>query len=452
MTTVGAPSTAAPLAASGEAREVIEGHRSSSQTEHFLAEVAPTLVTAALHSVLPTGAGILRCTVTRSKLKPHRKLTAYVEVSGAGLDRRPVAATWTLPPSAPQAHLRPADPPVADALRGPFATLRVPADAAGMSILVSPLDPAFPQLAGLHDPARLGRLLTSAGLPADPDALTVTPLRYRPGQRHVLRIDLAGTQEAFYAKCYRDDTGARAVRRCGRIAAALRAWGGPADTVAALAYVESERLVLWHGSQGVPLSRIVTRAPALAGTAGAALRALHDDPVSEGASAGQSDPVAEAGATVRSCEHVVALAPEAAGGLLGLVAHTAERLGSVPPESGHRLHGDYKCDNMLVEGQRLRLLDFDRVTIGDPALDLGKLCADLRWWARVDGVDPEAVVSALLAGYGPCPATRLLRAGHYDVLFQLRAAGRRVQLHEPAWPERVEAALRCARQTSEALR
>jgi hypothetical protein len=68
MTTVGAPSTAAPLAASGEAREVIEGHRSSSQTEHFLAEVAPTLVTAALHSVLPTGAGILRCTVTRSKL------------------------------------------------------------------------------------------------------------------------------------------------------------------------------------------------------------------------------------------------------------------------------------------------------------------------------------------------------------------------------------------------
>ncbi len=451
MTTVGAPVAAGPRA-SGEAYDVIEGHRSSSEIQQFLTDRVPTLLAAALHSVLPAGAGILRCTVTRSKLKPQRKLTAYATVSGAGLDGRPVAATWTVPQAVPKVPLRPADPPVADALREPFASLRIPADDSGMTILVSPLDPAFPQLAGLHDAAHLARLLSSAGLDCDPDALTVAPLRYRPGQRHVLRVDLGGTRSTVYAKCYRDDTGARAVRRCGRISTALAAWGGPAATAEPLAYVQAERLVLWQGSHGTPLSHLVVQAPDLAATAGAALRAVHDDPTPEGAMAAHSDPVAEAAATVRSCEHVIALAPGAAGALLGLVARTTELLGGLPPESGHRLHGDYKCDNILVEGQRLRLLDFDRVTIGDPALDLGKLCADLRWWALAAGVDADPLVSAVLAGYGPCPADRLRRAGHYDVLFQLRAAGRRVPLHEPAWSERVEAALRGAVQTSEALR
>lgn len=431
---------------------MIQGRRTSAEIHAFLTDRAPTLLAAALHTVLPPGSGILRCTVTRSKLKPHRKLTAYAEVSGGGLDHRPVAATWTVPQATSGAHLRPADPAVAPEPRSPFTSLRVSGDAAGTNVLISPLDPAFPQLAGLHDTAHLGRLLAAAGLDADPDSLRVTPLRYRPGQRHVLSIDLGGPRGTLYAKCYRDDTGARAVRRSARIAAALAAWGGPADTSVPVAYVEAARLVLWQGSPGTPLSRLVTRNPGLAGTAGAALRALHDDPVSDGALAGQSDPVAEARATIRSCEHVVTLAPEAAGSLLALVAHTTEQLGGLPPESGHRLHGDYKCDNILVEGQRLRLLDFDRVTIGDPAVDLGKLCADLRWWALVEGLDAEPLVAAFLAGYGACPADRLRRAGHYDVLFQVRAAGRRVQLHEAAWSQRVQAALRHAAQTSQGLR
>ena len=52
----------------------------------------------------------------------------------------------------------------------------------------------------------------------------------------------------------------------------------------------------------------------------------------------------------------------------------------------------------------MRILDLDRVCLGDPALDLGKFLADLRWWS---GDDQRAgqLTEAFRAGYGPPPTT-----------------------------------------------
>ena len=141
---------------------------------------------------------------------------------------------------------------------------------------------------------------------------------------------------------------------------------------------------------------------------------------------------------------MTALAPGAAARLDALLVDTVARLDGLPAESGHLVHGDYKGDNLLVDGNRLVLLDFDRVSAGDPAADLGKLVADLHWWAQVARQSPAALVDAALDGYGPCPPGRIARALHYGVIFQLRAVGRRIPMHQPGWVEAVEACLETA--------
>lgn len=401
------------------ADDVLAGTADAAGVRQFIAERAPALIGEVLRRSLPSTDAPSHCTVTRSKLKPGRKLTVSAEVGSVGLAPRAVSATWT---------------------RGGGE------GAAVMSVLVSPLDPAFPQLVDLHDTAYLSSALAAHGVRITPEEMTVRTVRYRPGQRHVLRLD--GPYATVYAKCYRDGTGIHALRQSRRIAGVLRDWGGPADVGEAVGYVERDRLVLWRGSDGVPLSRLVMQDPALAARAGGLLRAVHDSGLGRG-EGGASDPEGEAAATARSCEHLIPLAPEAADLLQGLLTLTAAELGRLPQEGGHLLHGDFKCDNILVEGERLRIIDLDRVTVGDPALDVGKLTADLRWWALQDGVSDQPAVAAFLDGYGPCPPDRLRRARHYDVIFQLRAAGRRIALHEPQWERRVARVITSALRAAE---
>src|SRR3989442_15662650 len=66
----------------------------------------------------------------------------------------------------------------------------------GMHVKVSPLDAQFPQLVRLLDPRHVRDMLAAAypasGVALDqprPDGYAVTSIRYRPGNRHVLRYD-----------------------------------------------------------------------------------------------------------------------------------------------------------------------------------------------------------------------------------------------------------------------
>jgi hypothetical protein len=78
-----------------------------------------------------SGGAPARAHVTRAKLKPGRKLTVSVDVTGDGIPRLPVAVTWD--------------------------------QTSGMSVLVAPVDPAFPQLPDVYDPVRLSALVAGAG-------------------------------------------------------------------------------------------------------------------------------------------------------------------------------------------------------------------------------------------------------------------------------------------------
>ena len=415
----------------------------------FLRHRAPGLIVDLVAPALADDVGPLHCTVTRSKLKPGRRLTVSADIRGPGLDPRPVTAIWGTPPAAVQGALA-GDVPAG--ARGPFASLHEVGrlgPGGGLTVLISPLDPGFPALAALHDPRRAAQILRSRGIAVSAAEVTVRTLRYRPGQRHVLRLDLAGAGRAtvgrsVFAKCYRDDTGARAAEAVKTIGTALRESGGRAGVVRPVGYVATDRLMLWEGSPGVALSAMLGGRSDPVRTAGGVLRAIHDSAV-DGPDRGRpSSPDAEAVATLRSCEHVMALLPDRAAALRESVSRVAAALIESRAETGHRLHGDYKLDNLLVEGDRLRVLDLDRVTVGDPALDLGKLTADLRWWAATRGVDPEPAVAAFLEGYGECPRERLRRALSYEALFMLRSVGRRIPLHEKGWDVRVDRMLAAA--------
>ncbi|GAA4410816.1 hypothetical protein GCM10023168_30920 [Fodinibacter luteus] len=393
----------------------------------FLADDVPRLLASELATVLPRGTGPVRARVTRAKLKPGRKLTVSADVTGDGIRHPPATATWEAEE--------------------------------GMRVLVAPADPGFPRLPDLYDPTRLADVLEDA-VPGrfGPD-LTVTPLRYRPGQRHVLLVESADGRDRLYAKCSRDDAGRRAVAVRGVVADALSRGDGSARVARGAGYVASHRVALWDGHPGRVMSELVSGPPTgavpVARLAGAAIRSVHDvrDPLPEpgrdgrDGRDGRTDPAAEAASTRRALEHVVALAPSLAARVEWLLDTTLADLLSGPDERGHLVHGDLKCDNVLVDRGRLCLLDLDRVTTGDPALDLGKLTADLRWWARGGGTAAEVLVGAVLEGYGRCPPARLRRAHLYDVLFQLRAVGRRVPLHEPGWADAVEAAVSSAEST-----
>lgn len=465
----GAALTAAgPRGSDGEAEDVLAGRSSPEDVCRFLTEVVPGVVAAALAPLLPASAGMVRAVVTRTKLKPGRKLTVGVELSGESLDTRPAVLTWqrgSASGAVPAALLS----RVPASVRSPFSTLVTPPDPEGMVVHLAPVDAAFAHLVDVYDPARVGALLGAAGVRGFADGVRVTPLRYRPGQRHVLLLESFEGPRRLFAKCYRDDSGRRAIAASSLVAQALSDGCTPAGAARAAGYIASHRLAMWAGHDGMALSRVlcserVGTAERLAHVrrAGAALRTIHDVGLHHGPAlecavrdgwgrpsssldAGRSDPAAEAAATRRAADHVRALAPEAGARLDALLLDTVARLEALPAESGHLLHGDYKGDNVLVDGERLVLLDFDRVSVGDPGADLGKFVADLRWWAQATGQGPGPLVDAALEGYGPCPQTRVIRALHYDVLFQLRAVGRRIPLHRPGWAEAVSACLETAR-------
>jgi aminoglycoside phosphotransferase (APT) family kinase protein len=446
--------------------DVVAGRCSPEDVCRFLTDLVPVTVATALAPLLPDGAGPFRAVVTRAKLKPGRKLTVSVDLSGEGIGERPAVVTWG-PASAPPVVPDALQSRVSPALCAPFSASVLSSGPAGMTVLLAPVDPAFPQLVDAYDPVRIASVVTDAGVRGFEGGLRVTALRYRPGQRHVLLVESSDRKRRLFAKCYRDDSGRRAIEASHAVAKALwatAATAAPAGTVPPAWYSQSHRLVLWADQGGVRLSHAVCAESLRADErlahvrrAGAALRAIHEGAVDEGAARqgdvlgkARSGPAAEAAATRRAVEHVTVFAPSAGARLDALLVDTLAGLDGLAAESGHLVHGDFKGDNLLVDGDRLVLLDFDRVSVGDPAADLGTLVADLHWWAQVARQSPAALVDAVLDGYGPCPPGRIARALHYGVIYQLRAVGRRIPLHQRGWAEAVEAHLETAQAAARA--
>lgn len=406
-----------------------------------------------LRQVLPPGLRPV-CRLTRTKFKPGRKFTAHYALDLPGRDPAQVVLTWATQP------LPPTHGPVVSALEEeasrhglmePFVRLAAASADGCVRILVSPVDPAFPQLVRLHDPGHLGRVIGAAVGTAGPAGCYRTqPIRYRPGERHVLALTSNGRPGAnLVAKLYRDSTGRRATDLVTLLAPRLAVGGGDASFARPLGYVDSDQVALWAEWPGVALRhRLRPGRPVpgrLLASLGRAIRAMHaEKPATVPLDLPYHGLAAERAATERALEHLAVLAPAATARARSVAERVGELVRRLPEEPPRLTHGDLKCDNILVAGGRLAILDLDRAAFADPALDLGKFLADLRWWCELGGSDPGPAIRAFLDGYGEDEPGRIARARAIGALFDLKLAARRIAVHETGWEQRVEASVRRA--------
>jgi aminoglycoside phosphotransferase (APT) family kinase protein len=421
------------------------------------------VVAERLHSLLSDGAEVTSWHLYRAKFKPDRRLNAHFHVTirrGGDEQRRAVVVNWI--PIGSDGHAGDgagtraleADA-IERGLAAPFTSLHAADPDRGMEMLVSPLDPGFPQLVELSDPEAVRALLADA-LDQEGErsaAYEVSTIRYRPAERHVLRYQPAGGdtagRETIFAKMSRGHDVGREFRVATAASDWVEAMNLGAHAARPLTFLEEKDALLYHEVPGEPLSTLLLRQDPAAEEqvrrTGAILRALHDSSPTSDLQLEQHDFHRELKAIARAAEHVDRLLPEAARvihDVLRRAEPTYTRLRGEPPTF---VHGDFKADHLLVAGSELTALDFGTCGAGDPALDLGKLSADLHWWYSIaGGPDLGRARAAFYEGYGDAPEDRLLRARVYESLILMKSTVRRVPLFEDDWEDRTSTLIRLA--------
>jgi aminoglycoside phosphotransferase (APT) family kinase protein len=446
-------------------RDVVEGKAGLEGVQWAL--LSPTvrrLLRRDLTAMLPSEQMLGSCRLTRAKYKPGRHLTAYFDVNlldsaGRRASVRPIEVVWTAEGAADTGGER-AEAGAMEAeahrerLRDPF--LRLSRDAAdrGMRIRVSPLDTDFPQLVRVSSPRHVGEMLSQARAATEgkqqrerKQEYDVSTVRYRPGQRHVLRYKPASKSEqsegeTVFAKLYQRGKGARAVDIAAGVAGWLMEQNAGIEAARPLGYVAEDQVVLYPQVRGVPLSRLMRKRPgdlpAYLSRVGSALRTLHAAPAEL---VGQLEPHTfddEVKAIARASEHVQVLLPDVGSRINALLAQARELHALLPNEAPRFAHGDLKCDHLLASQQSLTLIDFDTCYLADPAIDLGKFLADLQWWYATHALSGvERAQQVFVNGYAQeVPPGRLLRARLYEALVLAKITVRRVRLFDRDWSSR----------------
>ena len=245
---------------------------------HWLLREAPAheALLGTLKDVLEDGTTIGAIRLQRAKYKPGRYMTTYhaVELHNAsGPSTRLIEVSWLPPGSADprgerDAMLAMQAEAIKRGLAAPFRALLAENAAWGMFVQIFPLDADFPKLARLADPAYVqGVLAAEATVQPIAPSYRITPIRYRPGQRHVLRYDpinAAGRIDergTLFAKVYNSDKGARTFDVAARISDWLAEQNNGIGAVHPLAYIAAEGLVLYPRVVGTPLSASRGRPP-----------------------------------------------------------------------------------------------------------------------------------------------------------------------------------------------
>jgi aminoglycoside phosphotransferase (APT) family kinase protein len=165
------------------------------------------------------------------------------------------------------------------------------------------------------------------------------------------------------------------------------------------------------------------------------LRKLHDAPATLSASLPSHDLAHEVRLTARACEHIAMLDRAAFDTIDGLLERVLEGYARTTGESDTLVHGDYKLDHLWWSRLGLTILDLDSARRADPALDIGKLLADLRWWNA-----PASCRAAFLDGYRERDVPeRSTRARLWEVVWLVKVAARRVPITDLDWTGRTHA-------------
>ncbi len=250
-----------------------------------------------------------------------------------------------------------------------------------------------------------------------------TLLVHRPTRRAVLRLPHAGQDS--YAKI----VPAKSCKPLAAAAALVPLLRSTAFDTARLIHSEctpAGGVLVWSALPGVGLHTLIGTAeyaPA-ALAAGRALRALH------GLSIPSDLPAYDADAAIAELHRWTTRTAAFDSSLAARVAHlaqgAAQRLSLMaPPAQLSLIHRDFHEKQVMVgTGGRVGMIDFDTLSRGDPAVDLGNFLAHIllrRLQGRASDSLALAAAESFLAGYQPDPATTA-RALAYQELSSLRLA------------------------------
>jgi aminoglycoside phosphotransferase (APT) family kinase protein len=205
--------------------------------------------------------------------------------------------------------------------------------------------------------------------------------------------------------------------------------------------------VLFSALAGRPLSqrpslRDGDRAKRLRQT-GELLRAFHGAPRALAERPKPYDLAAEVSAVARASEHVEVLLPGAASRIAAVLERACELYDRLEPECPVLAHGDFKLDHVWLAPEGLTLIDLDRCCVADPALDIGKLLADLHWWhLTADHAGLRQAQRDFLDGYAAVASSALVRRARvYEAILLVKIAARRVALFDRRWQPLTEVLL-----------
>ena len=395
--------------------------------------------------------------LTRAKFKPGRKLSAYftLPVLDAKEEASPslhLAVTWqySLDDTPPTDHWSQLQSEAEGSGLMPVqCELWRDVPDKGMRLQLWPFDPKFPQLVRLGSPSYIAGVFSSLGI-ADQTPV-ITPIRYRPKERHVLRyeIDSTGTDrgetQRLYAKLYSSaQDAARAFGVASRVVDWLELNNMGLQGNRPEAISEKDAVIFYPHAHGIPLSHQLHRSRRWLAKQlhiiGRGLAMLHNGPEALKSDLKQNDFSKEAKVVKRASEHMQILLPDIHQKILEIVDRAEEYYSSLPQENPTFTHADFKSDHLLTTPQGLTLIDFDTCTLTDPALDIGKFLADLEWWftrKKISGV--EAAQAELLKGYSEGRESdqvvheRLERAKLFHVLILVKIIVRRVPIYKQEW-------------------
>src|SRR5439155_942274 len=265
-------------------------------------------------------------------------------------------------------------------------------------------------------------------------------VKLKPGRKLTVHYDAwvrAGGTEIKRPVVAVWDRGDGRIDRDPRAAALeAQAVGGGTRAVRPLGALADDGVILFPAVAGRPLSTLLRLRDHGVSRhlqqAARALRTLHSAPAALAEAVAAPDFAAEVEGVARASEHICTLLPRTGA----VITATLERARAVhdrlPREVPTFTHGDFKADHVWVSRGGLTLLDFGSCGIGDPARDVGKFLADLRWWSAVSGRGSASAGAAFRAAYGAEGSeARLLRAHVYEALFLLVVAAHRVPLYHP---------------------
>ena len=303
-------------------------------------------------------------------------------------------------------------------------------------------DPLLPGLAAATDAAVVASRLGSC-CAAALEACTVTPVRYRPGARAVLRYGLTTSAGPvlLYGKVLAE--GARAL---GAALTGLheveKADPGAPSVLPPVARLDDLGLVVQAEVAGEPLHALAfsTALPsaervALLRRAGRAIAALH----------GGSGPSAPSRTPADDLRELCAYLPavtRADPSLANRLTRAVERARLASSDVDRAVvpsHGSLRTDQLYVSAKRVTLIDLDGYCWSQRARDIGNLLAYLRWKA-IRQPEHRALVAegrrAFRAAYrrtGDMPADDLVRTA--EAISLLKIAGRRFRnLSVREWP------------------